>query len=211
MARHHVGLHNFVDALVVFAFKTRVSLSRPSCDFKQVLIVISVRFVPPQVFAPTDAAFLSANLGPNNVADMAPSILENLLLYHTLGGGVERSAIVKDDTLYTALEVDLATEGATLIDSEGNTVDIMQADVVCSNGYLHYVDGVLMPPDVMLSLDAFNEPGGSYEGVFDTFMAGMNAVNLTDDFKGLNGPFTVSNVNFAAFRRCYSFFHCKRK
>lgn len=102
-----------------------------------------------------------------------------------------RSAIASDDTLYTALEVDLATSGATLIDSEGNAIAITQADVTCSNGYLHYVDGVLMPPDLMSSLETYNEAGGSYEGVFDTFLMAINLTDLSGDYKGLNGPYTV--------------------
>lgn len=124
--------------------------------------------------------------------NIPPSILENLLLYHTLNGGVMRSAIASDDSLFTALGVDLATSGATLIDSEGNAIAITEADVKCSNGYLHYVDGVLMPPDLMSSLETYNEPGGSYEGVFDTFLTAINLTDLSGDYKGLNGPYTVS-------------------
>ncbi|CAN0124164.1 unnamed protein product [Ectocarpus sp. 4 AP-2014] len=154
---------------------------------------------PFTLFAPTNAAFLHAGIGPENVEDIPPSILENLLLYHTLNGGVMRSAIASDDSLFTALGVDLATSGATLIDSEGNAIAITEADVKCSNGYLHYVDGVLMPPDLMSSLETYNEPGGSYEGVFDTFLTAINITDLSGDYKGLNGPYTVLAPTDSAF------------
>lgn len=144
-----------------------------------------------QVFVPTDTAFLGANLVPDNVGDMPTTILENLLLYHTLRGSVRRAAIREDDTLYTALGVDLNTSRATLVDSEGGMVNMVEADVACSNGYLHFVDGVLMPPDLISSLGAYNSPGGSYEGIFDTLLAGMETTNMTGDLKGFNGPFTV--------------------
>lgn len=143
------------------------------------------------MFVPTDTAFLGANLDPDTVGDLPPTILENLLLYHTLSGGVRRAAIREDDTLYTTLGVDLRTSGATLVDSEGGTANMVEADVACSNGYLHFVDGVLMPPDLISSLGAYNSPGGSYEGLFDTLLASMAATNMTGDLKGFNGPFTV--------------------
>lgn len=159
---------------------------------------IHLRYLPfcsvTQVFAPTDTAFTTAKLEPESVVKLPLSILENLLLYHTLAGGVKRAAIAEDGTLYTALEVGLETSGATLIDSVGHEVNLVESDVECSNGYLHYVDGVLMPPDLMSSLESFNEPGGSYAGVFDTFMAGLVLSNMTGGLSGLNGPYTVSFV-----------------
>lgn len=148
-----------------------------------------------QVLAPTDTAFLRANIGPDSVPRLPPSILESLLLYHTLSGSVMRAAIARDTTLYTELEVDLLTSGATLIDSENNTVNLVESDVACSNGYLHFIDGVLMPPDLMTSLELYNAPDGSFEGVFDTLIAGIECVDLTDDIKGLNGPFTVRSLS----------------
>lgn len=144
------------------------------------------------MFAPTNAAFAAAGVGPDNVEDFPLPILEKLLLYHTLPGAVARTAIAQQGTLFTALDVGLETSGATLIDSRGNPVNIVEADVSCLNGYLHFVDGVLMPPDLMTSLASYNEPGGSYEGVFDTFMMAINVTGLSDEYSGLNGPFTVS-------------------
>lgn len=144
---------------------------------------------------------MNAGLGPANVADLPPTVLENLLLYHTLAGAVARDAIAREETLFTALElndeqVSLATSGATLIDSEGNAVNILDADVECANGYLHYVDAVLMPPDLMWSLEAYNAEGGTYEGVFDTFLEAMRITNTSDSCKGIAGPFTVRGCFF---------------
>lgn len=145
-----------------------------------------------QVFAPTNAAFLAAGVGPDNVDGIAPSILESLLKYHVLPGSVARESIAREDSLYTYAGINLATSGATLIDSEGTAVEIVEPDVAASNGRLHYVDGVLMPPDLMTSLSTYNGPNGSYEGVFDTLLEAIRLADMSDDFKGLNGPFTVS-------------------
>ena len=143
------------------------------------------------MFAPTNAAFLSIGVGPDNVDDVAPSVLEKLLLYHILPGSVPRESIARHAALYTSLGVNLETSGATLVDSEGTAVSLLGPDVAASNGYLHYVDGVLMPPDLMTSLSTYNEPGGSYEGVFDTLIEGLRVTDMWGDFKGLEGPFTV--------------------
>lgn len=154
-----------------------------------------------QLFAPTNAAFVAANIGVENVGDFPEMILQNLLYYHMLPGAVDRAAIGTEDALFTSLGVELATSGGTLIDSEGNAIEIVESDVACSNGYLHYVDGVLMPPDLMSSLESYNDVGGSYEGVFDTFLKGLELTNMSGDYKGMNGPFTVSWCFFCCF--CY--------
>ncbi|CAM9126218.1 unnamed protein product [Scytosiphon promiscuus] len=160
---------------------------------------------PFTLFVPTNAAFLDSGLGPANVGGLPPTVLENLLLYHTLSGAVARDAIAQEDNLYTALELNeqvaLATSGATLIDSEGNAVNILDADIACSNGYLHYVDAVLMPPDLMWSLEAYNEPGGTYEGVFDTFLEAIRITNTSDNYKGMNGPYTIFAPADTAFAK----------
>ncbi|CAN0238157.1 unnamed protein product, partial [Hapterophycus canaliculatus] len=91
------------------------------------------------------------------------------------------------------------TSGATLIDSGGNAVNIFDADVECANGYLHYVDAVLMPPDLMWSLESYNEPGGSLEGAFDTFLEAMRITNTSDSFKGMSGPYTILAPTDSAF------------
>lgn len=132
-------------------------------------------------------------MGVDNVGDIPTTILQNLLHYHMLPGAVDREAIASEDALFTSFGEELATSGGTLIDSEGTAVELVESDVACSNGYLHYVDGVLMPPDLMSSLDSFNDEGGSYEGVFDTFLRGMRLTNLVGEYKGMNGPFTVSS------------------
>lgn len=143
------------------------------------------------MFTPTDAAFQSAGLSPDNFTELPQPIVENLLLYHTLPGAVTKAVITKDDVLFTALDVALQTSSGALIDSLGGTSKIIEADVACSNGYLHFVDRVLMPPDLLTSLDSYNEVGGPYEGLFDTVLTAIRGTEMDADLSGLKGPFTV--------------------
>jgi uncharacterized surface protein with fasciclin (FAS1) repeats len=102
---------------------------------------------PFTVFAPTDAAFaalpegvLDALLLPENKA-----VLAQILTYHVVSGMV-MAADVKDGDVATV-------EGQTikLSTAEGVTVNgatVVVADVAASNGVIHAIDAVILPPGV---------------------------------------------------------------
>jgi uncharacterized surface protein with fasciclin (FAS1) repeats len=102
------------------------------------------------VFAPTDAAFAALPAGeldklmlPENKAQ-----LQKVLIYHVINAKVPSEAF-KGSTRKAATvagpSVDLEG-GATL---KVNDADIVQADVMATNGIIHVVDKVLMPPGAM--------------------------------------------------------------
>jgi uncharacterized surface protein with fasciclin (FAS1) repeats len=102
---------------------------------------------PFTVFAPTDAAFaklpdgtLEMLLKPENKAKLV-----DILTYHVLAGDVPAEAAMKL-TKATALDkkelVLEVKEGALYV----NQAKVTKADVKCSNGVIHIVDAVLMPP-----------------------------------------------------------------
>ena len=102
---------------------------------------------PFTVFAPTDEAFaalpegvLDALLLPENKA-----VLAQILTYHVVSGMV-MAADVKDGDIATV-------EGQTikLSTAEGVTVNgatVVVADVAASNGVIHAIDAVILPPGV---------------------------------------------------------------
>ena len=105
---------------------------------------------PFTVFAPTDAAFAAAleSLGltaEQLLADQAT--LSSILTYHVLPGEVPASAVVTMDG-----ETAETVNGATVtIGVDGDTVTINDAtvttaDVPASNGIIHVIDSVLLPP-----------------------------------------------------------------
>lgn len=78
-----------------------------------------------------------------------------------------------------------------LVDGENNTRSIVGEELRASNGYAHVVDGVLFPADLLTLATSVNAVNGSFEGVFDIFLAGMARTGLGGALSGVNGLFTV--------------------
>jgi len=99
------------------------------------------------VFAPTDAAFsaLLTKLGATSEQLLARPDLKNILLYHVVPGTGLSSSLSDGLTLDTvqgsALEVQISG-GTVKIDA----AKVTAADVACSNGVIHVIDTVLLPP-----------------------------------------------------------------
>lgn len=108
---------------------------------------------PFTVFAPTDAAFEKLPDGTLEKLLQDPKgDLTEILTYHVVPGEVYAADLVEQDgqkikTLEgDELTVDVSDAGdVTLIDDEGNRVNVTTADVQASNGVIHVIDSVLMP------------------------------------------------------------------
>ena len=119
--------------------------SRHTTDFVGVLSGTG----PFTVFAPTNAAFqalLDSNTDWNSIADIPVATLEAVLLYHVVGGNVQASQLSNGDvaTLGGTLTIDL-TNGAQIVTSSDQTVNIIIVDVQGTNGVIHAIDTVLLP------------------------------------------------------------------
>jgi uncharacterized surface protein with fasciclin (FAS1) repeats len=105
---------------------------------------------PFTVFAPTDDAFaalpagvLDALLLPENKA-----LLAQILTYHVVSGKV-MAADVTDGDVAT-----VEGQNVTLSTASGVTVNganVVTADVAASNGVIHAIDAVILPPGVDVS------------------------------------------------------------
>ncbi len=101
---------------------------------------------PYTVFAPSDDAF--AKLPKGTVEDLLkPENKEKLgkiLAYHVVAGKV-MAADVKTMMAKTAngAELDIKVKGKTVM---VNDAKVVKADVAASNGVIHVIDKVLMPP-----------------------------------------------------------------
>lgn len=148
---------------------------------------------PFTVFAPTDDAF--AVLGEETIAGLleTPDELANILLYHVVPGKVMAADVLE---LNGAL-VDTALEGAPVaISIAGEEVKVNDAlviitDVEASNGVIHVLDAVLLPPSQNL-VEAAEANG------FTTLLAAVEAAGLTETLQGA-GPFTVFAPTDEAF------------
>jgi uncharacterized surface protein with fasciclin (FAS1) repeats len=99
------------------------------------------------VFAPTDEAFaalpagvLDALLLPENKA-----ILAQILTYHVVSGKV-LAADVTDSDVATVEGQTIKLSTASGVTVNGATV--VAADVMASNGVIHAIDAVILPPGV---------------------------------------------------------------
>jgi len=105
---------------------------------------------PFTVFAPTDAAFAALPAGlleklllPENIA-----VLTSILTYHVVSGMVMSADIMAGDVpTVEGSNVKLETSYGVKV----NGATVTAADVAASNGVIHVIDAVLVPPTVDLA------------------------------------------------------------
>ena len=102
---------------------------------------------PFTVFAPTDAAFaaLPAGTVENLLKPENREQLVAILTYHVVPGRVTAGEVAKLDKATTVQGGDVAIRATGGTVSVGNA-RVVQADVMASNGVIHVIDKVLMPP-----------------------------------------------------------------
>ncbi len=143
---------------------------------------------PFTVFAPTDEAF--AKLGVD-INMLSKEELTGILLYHVVAASVE-STDLENGFVQTAggysIEINI-DNGAKI-----NTASVIQADVMATNGIIHVIDEVLMPPseDIVDKAISFNP------GEFNTLVNAVVQADLVSTLKS-DGPFTVFAPTDAAF------------
>lgn len=102
---------------------------------------------PFTVFAPTDDAFaelpagvLDALLLPEN-----KDVLVKILTYHVVAGKVMAADVMAGDVATVEGQtIALGTDGGVTV----NGANVVTADVEASNGVIHVIDAVILPPDV---------------------------------------------------------------
>lgn len=167
---------------------------------------------PFTVFAPDNDAFNSffddagipAGTNEERLSAAAAALglpaIEDLLLYHVLGGQVLASEVPENAYVTTAstaspgdnqisLRIQSGTAGVTL----NNSAAVNAADIRATNGVIHGIDAVLTLPTVVDH--ALNNPD-----VFSSLVGAVASVDLVETLQG-PGPFTVfapTNDAFAA-------------
>jgi uncharacterized surface protein with fasciclin (FAS1) repeats len=99
------------------------------------------------VFAPTNAAFAKVPKETLDTLLADKALLKKVLLYHVLPGSVPASKVVKTESAKTAegARVEFSLRGKNAFVNESK---IITTDIRCSNGIVHAINAVLIPPGV---------------------------------------------------------------
>jgi transforming growth factor-beta-induced protein len=152
---------------------------------------------PFTVFAPNDAAFEKLPLGvvaaltqPEN-----KQTLSKLLQYHVTNGNLTSASI---KAMPLPANVTMLAGGSLTVRKNWNTISVnnvpvVTPDVFATNGIIHIVESVLLPPLDIVETAFLN-------GNFTTLVQALGAANLTATLKS-GGPFTVFAPTDAAFKK----------
>ncbi len=154
------------------------------------------------VFAPTDAAFatLATQLGFASATAMVAALpapaLASILSYHVLptgksgaditGGGATQATIYSFGGSPTTLKISTAAGVLKLGDAVLTQASVTAADVPASNGVIHVIDKVLVPPGVLNVV----QMAQANPAAFSTLVGAVSARGLVPTLSGA-GPFTV--------------------
>lgn len=145
---------------------------------------------PFTVFAPTDDAFKKLPLDVLHAVEDNAEMLKTVLTYHVVPGKLLAADLVPG-TLTTVAGADLTvTKDGDQVYINGNAV--AAADVEASNGVIHVMGDVLVPPIGDIIEVATTLPG------FGTLAELVTQAGLVETLKG-EGPFTVFAPVDAAF------------
>jgi uncharacterized surface protein with fasciclin (FAS1) repeats len=155
---------------------------------------------PFTVFAPTDEAFAAVPADTLTALLADSEALTKVLTYHVVPGKVMAADVTTGDVT--------TVEGSPLpITVTGGTVQVGGAtvvtpDVTASNGVIHVIDQVLLPPELEIGGGEAAQPATVVDVIRQPDLAqlgiAINSAGLVDTLKGA-GPFTVFAPNNAAF------------
>ncbi|MBT7243826.1 MAG: fasciclin domain-containing protein, partial [Euryarchaeota archaeon] len=142
---------------------------------------------PFTVFAPTDDAFADAGIDLSTFeTDEEIAALADILTYHVVAGSV-LSSDLEDKTTVTAVNGDSLAFAVSADGVMVNDANVVAADVLASNGVIHVIDKVLMPP---IEIEPDIPTVAARTGVHTALVAALTQADLVTTLQG-DGPFTV--------------------
>ncbi|SKC63969.1 fasciclin domain-containing protein [Ohtaekwangia koreensis] len=158
------------------------------------------------VFAPTNTAFnnLLSAIGQSSINDVPEDVLKNILQYHVITSGAVKSTQLANGDIEAANGEDIrvtVTGGVKL----NSTVNVTTADIEATNGVIHVIDAVLVPPSVKPIVGTIVAPA-YFNKNFTTLIAAVQAADpsILTTLLG-NGPsnkkltlFAPTNAAFTA-------------
>lgn len=149
---------------------------------------------PFTVFAPNNAAFTASGITPAVLGSLTSDQAKNILLYHTIAAKI----MAADVPAGPNAPVDAANGDKVYVtkNSSGvfiNGIKVIDADVKASNGVIHVIGNVLMPPSGNIVEMAQANPNLSF------LVAAVVTANLQGALSGA-GPLTVFAPTNDAFK-----------
>ena len=102
---------------------------------------------PFTVFAPTNDAFaaLPAGLVDKLLLEENKDVLVKILTYHVVSGAVLAADVTAGEVpSVEGQNITVTTEGGVMV----NNANVIATDIIASNGVIHVIDAVILPPDV---------------------------------------------------------------
>ncbi|MEM8860374.1 MAG: fasciclin domain-containing protein [Chloroflexota bacterium] len=172
------------------------------------------------VFAPTDAAFAKLPAATLNSLLANPTQLANVLLYHVVSGdvGSETAKTLSSAATLSGESIDIKVfEGDIYLNDDSL---VTSADIIASNGRIHVIDTVLIPPSIAgataddsSSSDASSSSSStradlpniaeiaSSNGSFDTLVTAASVAGLVPALADESGFITVFAPTDEAFAK----------
>ena len=158
------------------------------------------------VFAPTNAAFdaaavaiLGATDGEGNpttgldlLLALDKETLTDILLYHVVPGKFLSGAVLATSSFTTANGADIGVSGTTINGGQGSFGNLLAPDLIDiegSNGVIHVIDGVLLPPVVEEPVSIYETAAGN--PAFSTLVAAIDKAGLKHILSDDRYSFTV--------------------
>lgn len=154
---------------------------------------------PFTVFAPTNDAFkaLPAGTVESLLKPENKQMLVDILKYHVVAGDVKAKDVVKLSKAKTLLgkKVKIKVKNGSVY-LNGKT-KVIQTDIAATNGTIHVIDSVLMPPAAK-KMNIVETAAST--NMFNTLLAAAKAAGLADTLAN-GGPFTVLAPTDKAFSK----------
>jgi transforming growth factor-beta-induced protein len=162
------------------------------------------------VFAPTDEAFEKLGAETINALLADPATLANILLYHVFEGEVladtalgvaasDASILTMANATVTQLGDRAALSLGTSDQLTVNLAQVVAANVMASNGVIHVIDNVMLPPAAMGEVTSNLADTAIAAGSFTTLVSALETAGLVDALSDPDAELTVFAPTDAAF------------
>lgn len=195
------GDDDVVEPVITPTTPNAVEFASDNADFSSLVAALSRASLvetlsgagPFTIFAPTNSAFqalLDSNADWNSLDDIPVDVLTTVLTYHVVSGDV-KSTDLSTGYVESLSATPYGVNASLFVNTDGGvtingTTTVTGADNNVSNGVIHVVDQVILPPNVVTF--ATSNP------VFSSLVAALTRTGLMTDFVAAlsgEGPFTV--------------------